>query len=92
MRSGTGHPRNGPKGQDCSYTDIWDLQEVSVTSCPRLVGSLAGLGIPQKGSYLEGLDLGYLGSGILDIPGMAQRAKRVDIRGYGISRIWVLGP
>jgi len=28
MRSGTGHPRNGPKGQQSRYTGIWDLQDM----------------------------------------------------------------
>ena len=92
MRSGTGHPWNGPKGQQSRYTGIWDLQEVLNYLGSSVGCSLAGLGIPQKGSYLEGLDLGYLGTGILDIPGMAQRANRADIQGYGISRIWMLGP
>ena len=86
MGSGTGHPREAPKGRSHRYTGMGISSEVlkalrSLSPVPEWVPY--GSGVPREGSYLRGPeDLG-LGSQILDIPWMAQRAVATDIRGTG---------
>ena len=85
MGSGTGSPLEGPKGHQQEYGD---LQETAIARA--LAGWIpSGLGYPgwDPGKVLFG-GLEDLGSRVLDIPGMAQRARSADIEGPGISRMW----
>ena len=91
MGSGTGSPGMGQRAIGAEYGDPGD----SYYLVPSVVGSLRVLGYPgwdPGGVRFGGFwGPGILGSGVLDIPWMGQRAIATDIWGLGISRMSVLG-
>ena len=79
MGSGTGSPLEGPKGH---YQGYGDLQETAIA---RALAGLApsGLGYPGwdpgKVLFWRVWETSDLGCRVLDIPGMAQRARSADM-------------